>query len=65
MNPRNFFSELKRRNVYNVAVAYGIVGWLLVQITTQVFPIFEFRLGSAIDRDRISDRPRDRVDFLN
>ena len=37
----NFFSELKRRNVYKVAVAYAIVGWLLVQVTTQVFPIFE------------------------
>src|SRR6266496_4372621 len=41
MNPRNFFAELKRRNVYKVAVAYAIVGWLLVQIATQVFPIFE------------------------
>jgi TolB-like protein/Flp pilus assembly protein TadD len=41
MNPLNFFSELKRRNVYKVAVAYAVVGWLLVQITTQVFPIFE------------------------
>src|SRR5438067_11722387 len=37
----NFFAELKRRNVYEVAVAYAVVGWLLVQITTQVFPIFE------------------------
>ena len=41
MNPRNFFAELKRRNVYKVAVAYAVVGWLLVQVTTQVFPIFE------------------------
>jgi TolB-like protein len=41
MNPHNFFAELKRRNVYKVAVAYAVVGWLLVQITTQVFPIFE------------------------
>jgi TolB-like protein/Flp pilus assembly protein TadD len=41
MNPRNFFTELKRRNVYKVAVAYAIVGWLLVQITTQVFPFLE------------------------
>jgi hypothetical protein len=38
---RNFFSELKRRNVYKVAVAYAVVGWLLVQIATQVFPFFE------------------------
>ena len=37
----SFFAELKRRNVYKVAVAYAVVGWLLVQITTQVFPIFE------------------------
>jgi len=37
----NFFAELKRRNVYKVAVAYAIVGWLLVQIATQVFPFFE------------------------
>lgn len=37
----NFFGELKRRNVYKVAVAYAIVGWLLVQIATQVFPFFE------------------------
>jgi TolB-like protein/Tfp pilus assembly protein PilF len=38
---RNFFSELKRRNVYKVAVAYTVVGWLLVQVATQVFPFFE------------------------
>src|SRR5438132_12426625 len=37
----NFFAELKRRNVYKVAVAYAIVGWLLVQVATQVFPFFE------------------------
>jgi serine/threonine-protein kinase len=41
MSERNFFAELKRRNVYKVAVAYAVVGWLLVQVTTQVFPIFE------------------------
>src|SRR5438132_1574321 len=37
----SFFSELKRRNVYKVAVAYAVVGWLLVQVATQVFPFFE------------------------
>ena len=37
----NFFSELKRRNVYKVAVVYAVVGWLLVQVATQVFPFFE------------------------
>jgi len=41
MNPKDFFGELKRRNVYKVAVAYAVVGWLLVQIATQVFPFFE------------------------
>jgi hypothetical protein len=41
MNPRNFFAELKRRNVHKVAVAYAVVGWLLVQVATQVFPFFE------------------------
>ena len=37
----NFFAELKRRNVYKVAVAYAVVGWLLVQVATQVFPFFD------------------------
>jgi TolB-like protein/Flp pilus assembly protein TadD len=37
----NFFAELKRRNVYKVAVAYAIVGWLLIQVATQVFPFLE------------------------
>src|SRR5205807_1578914 len=41
VSERNFFAELKRRNVYKVAVAYAIVGWLLVQVATQVFPFFE------------------------
>jgi TolB-like protein/Tfp pilus assembly protein PilF len=37
----SFFGELQRRNVYKVAAAYAIVGWLLVQIATQVFPFLE------------------------
>src|SRR2546426_5022506 len=41
MNLSSFFAELRRRNVYKVAVAYAIVGWLVVQIATQVFPFFE------------------------
>src|SRR5437899_3635396 len=41
MNQHDFFGELKRRNVYKVAVAYAIVGWLLVQVATQVFPFLE------------------------
>ena len=41
MKGDNFFAELKRRNVYKVAVAYAVVSWLLIQIATQVFPFFE------------------------
>jgi TolB-like protein len=41
MNPRDFFSELKRRNVYRVAVAYAVVAWLLIQIATSTFPVLE------------------------
>ena len=41
MNFRNFFSELKRRNVYKVAVAYAVVSWLIIQVATQLFPFFE------------------------
>src|SRR5205807_2610124 len=37
----SFFAELQRRNVYKVAAAYAVVGWLVVQIATQVFPFFE------------------------
>ncbi len=41
MNPKNFLTELKRRNVYRAAVAYAVVAWFLTQLTTQVFPFFE------------------------
>src|SRR5207302_5657524 len=41
MDPRKFFGELKRRNVYKVAIAYAIVGWLLIQVVTQTFPFLE------------------------
>ncbi|HET9419210.1 MAG TPA: hypothetical protein VFO30_07705, partial [Chthoniobacterales bacterium] len=41
MDPRKFFAELKRRNVYRAAVLYGMGSWLLTQIATQVFPIFD------------------------
>jgi adenylate cyclase len=37
----NFFAELKRRNVYKVAIAYGVVAWLLMQVASQIFPFFE------------------------
>jgi hypothetical protein len=41
MNLHDFVVELKRRNVYKVAVANGIVGWLLIQIATQIFPFLK------------------------
>jgi len=41
VNARNFFAELRRRNVYKLAVADAVVASLLVQITTQVFPVLE------------------------
>ena len=40
MNLKNFFAELKRRNVYKVAVAYAVVGWVVVQIAFTVLPSF-------------------------
>jgi TolB-like protein len=41
VNPKIILTELKRRNVYRAAVAYGVVAWFLTQLTTQVFPFFE------------------------
>ena len=41
MKAANFFTELKRRNVYKVAVAYAVVGWLIAQVATQIFPFLE------------------------
>ena len=40
VNPRTFFGELKRRNVYKVAVAYLVAGWALAQGLAQVLPVF-------------------------
>ncbi|HTL79813.1 MAG TPA: hypothetical protein VL136_10445 [Candidatus Babeliales bacterium] len=39
-NSRNFLGELKRRNVYKVAVAYIVAGWALAQGLAQVLPVF-------------------------
>jgi hypothetical protein len=41
MNLQNFLCELKRRHVYRIAIAYGVVAWPLIQVATQVFPFFE------------------------
>ena len=36
----SFFTELKRRNVFKVGVAYVVVAWLLLQLTDIVLPTF-------------------------
>jgi TolB-like protein/Tfp pilus assembly protein PilF len=41
MNPKAFFGELKRRNVYKVAVAYAVVAWLVIQAASIILPTFE------------------------
>src|SRR6266480_2845615 len=47
VNPTKFLTELKRRNVYRAAVAYGVVAWFLTQLTTQVFPFFEIPISAV------------------
>jgi TolB-like protein len=37
----NFFAELKRRNVYKVAVAYAVSAWLVIQAAAILFPTFD------------------------
>src|SRR3954447_24035811 len=37
----SFFTELRRRNVYKVAVAYAVVAWLLIQAASILFPTYE------------------------
>jgi hypothetical protein len=54
VNAKNIFTELKRRNVYRAAVAYGVVAWFLTQLTTQVFPFFEIP-NSASQRTAAKD----------
>ena len=41
MSSPNFFAELKRRNVYKVAIAYAVIAWLLIQAGSILFPTFE------------------------
>src|SRR5436189_575216 len=41
MTRPDFFGELKRRNVYKVAVAYIVIAWLLIQAASILFPTFE------------------------
>ena len=37
----SFFQELKRRNVFRVAIAYAVVGWFLAEIGDLLFDTFE------------------------
>src|SRR5436305_9174416 len=37
----SFFAELKRRNVYKVAITYAVVAWLLIQAASILLPTFE------------------------
>ena len=39
MKAKNFFAELKRRNVHKVALAYGLIAWLLIQVA--LIPVLE------------------------
>ena len=62
----SFFAELKRRNVYKVAVAYAVVAWLLMQVASQIFPFFEIpELDcppcNSPPRHRLSDRADHRM----
>jgi len=41
MKTRNFFSELKRRDVYKVAAAYVVASWLLIQAASILLPTFD------------------------
>ncbi len=45
VNTGNFFAELKRRNVYKVAVAYAVMAWLLIQAGSILFPTSKPRAG--------------------
>jgi hypothetical protein len=49
MNVSNFFNELKRRNVYKVAIAYAVVAWLLMQIAQIAFENYRACLNRLFD----------------
>ena len=38
MSGNNFFSELKKRNVYKIAIAYAVIGWLIMEMGSIVLP---------------------------
>ena len=38
----SFYNELKRRNVFKVAIAYIVMAWLVIQVTETIFPLFGY-----------------------
>jgi hypothetical protein len=66
MNPKKFFGELKRRNVYKVAIAYAVVAWLLMRVARLILSLrieIRFRFQEArsqaespIDRQALPHR---------
>jgi ketosteroid isomerase-like protein len=38
---RSFFSELRRRNVFRVALTYAVVAWLLIEIASVLLPLID------------------------
>ena len=43
MDAKTFFRELKRRNVYKVAVTYAVIAWLLIEAASLLLSTFEGR----------------------
>ncbi len=37
----SFFAELKRRNVYRVALTYAVVAWLLIEVASVLLPMVD------------------------
>jgi TolB-like protein len=44
---KNLFAELRRRNVYKVAAAYVLVGWLLIQVASATFPFLQIPIWAT------------------
>ena len=47
MDLKTFFRELKRRNVYKVAVAYAVIAWLLIQVASILLAGHEERTSAV------------------
>jgi hypothetical protein len=61
---KDFFGELKRRNVYKVAIAYAVVGWLVMQIAATVVPALHLSLAISSARFQFSDPPTSKLQLL-